>query len=155
MCDSVAAILLFPTSQVLSLPSRTFCARYFIDRGLILLVSSRSFDMIISAFTKHSDHPTVTGLKEQGVQTSQELALVLPSDVMSILHSAEPNEIVLQVTKCLQLEESALKEPTQEIKDKVRRLARLLKKENRKDVVEHLRKIVPAGTTGEKITLTG
>ena len=74
---------------------------------------------------------------------------------MSILHSAEPNEIVLQVTKCLQLEESALKEPTQETKDKVRGLARLLKRENRKDVVEHLRKIVPAGTTGEELSLAG
>ena len=98
-------------------------------------------------FTKHS---AIKGLKEQDARAPQELALVLPSDVMSILHSAEPNEIVLQVTKCLQLEESALKEPTQETKDKVRRLARLLKRENRKDVVEHLRKIVPAGTTGEK-----
>ena len=89
-------------------------------------------------------------MKEQDARAPQELALVLPSGVMSILHSAEPNEIVLQVTKFLQLEESALKEPTQETKHKVRRLARLLKKENRKDVVEHLRKIVPAGTTGEK-----
>ena len=109
---------------------------------------------MIYVFPTHSDHLTVTGLKEQGGQVSQELALVLPSGVMSILNSAEPNEIVFPVTKCLQLEESALKEPTQETKDEVCDLPRLLKKENRKDVVEHLREIVPAGTTGEKITLT-
>ena len=97
----------------------------------------------------------MTRLKEQGAQTSQELALVLPSGVMSILHSAEPNEVVVQVAKYLQLDESALKEPTQETKHKVRRLTRLLKNMNRKDVVEHLRKIVPAGTTGEELSLAG
>ena len=89
-------------------------------------------------------------MKEQEAETSQEL-VVLPNDVMSLVRSSEPNIIVLQVTKCLQLEESALKEPTQEIKHKVRCVARLLKKENRKDVVEQLRKIVPAGTTGEEL----
>lgn len=69
---------------------------------------------------------------------------------MSSLCSADPEEIVLRVTECLELEESALKEPTQETKQKVRCFAGILKKENRRDVVEHLRKIVPAGITGEK-----
>ena len=77
------------------------------------------------------------------------MALALPSDVISILHCAEPaTEIVQRATEYLQLDEAALMEPSADTRQKVRCLANQMKKSNRVDGVRHLRTLVPNGTTG-------
>ena len=56
--------------------------------------------------------------------------------------------VVVPILDKLQLSQKALTNPVPETTRVVRCLARIAKRENRTDVVEHLRKITSAGTAG-------
>jgi len=79
-----------------------------------------------------------------------ETSLVLPVDVLGILQSKtnNPKEVVDKLIENLQLEHTSLEQPEPETRKWIRCLARNAKYSNRRDVVEHLRQITPAGTTG-------
>ena len=63
--------------------------------------------------------------------------------------ASDPKDIVIQFQETLQLDPASLKNPKRETKQLIRHLAVKAKSENRTDVVQHLRGIVPAGTTGK------
>ena len=77
--------------------------------------------------------------------------MALPEDVLKSLisRSCDSKEVVSQFKEALQLDESALKKPDIQTKRKIRCLARQAKCSDRSDVIEQLRDITPAGTTGE------
>ena len=56
---------------------------------------------------------------------------------------------MIQFQEALQLEPASLISPEPETKSMIRGLALRAKSEKRDDLVRHLRKITPAGTTGE------
>ena len=76
--------------------------------------------------------------------------LALPEGVVKSIksQSCDPEGVVVQLQENLQLNPSALDNPEPETKRWIRCLANAAKSENRKDVVQHLRTITPAGTTG-------
>lgn len=86
----------------------------------------------------------------QGMETSEGQALTLsPSVEVALLsQSCEAQEVVNRLLEDLQLEQSCLKHPEPETKSMIRCLARKAKCSSRLDVVERLRKVTPAGTTG-------
>ena len=73
-------------------------------------------------------------------------ALVLPNDVL--LEKSDANHVIGQLLESLSLEHEALKDPDSETKRQIRCLCLQAKSLQRLDVVERLRKIAPAGTTG-------
>ena len=85
--------------------------------------------------------------------TRKELAL--PENVKSSIQSisfrstSDVKDIVNQFQENLQLEPASLTSPEPETKSMIRGLALRAKSEKRDDLVRHLRKITPAGTTGE------
>ena len=90
---------------------------------------------------------------------NEEKAIVLPRKVVELLSwkSTDPKEIVLQLEKSLQVDQSSLEQPGTETKKLIRYVASKAKRLDRLDVVKHLREITPAGTTGELLIrlLTG
>ena len=76
---------------------------------------------------------------------------VLPRDVVESLVSRtrDPEEIVHQLMKNLNLDKTCLKELTPETMSMIRCFAAKEKISNWFDVVKHLRDIAPAGTSGE------
>lgn len=79
------------------------------------------------------------------------LALALPDGVMQSMHcqTSDPKDIVVQLQESLQLGSGFLENPEPKTKQWIRCLAIKAKSEHRTDVVEYLRQIAPAGTTGE------
>jgi len=77
-------------------------------------------------------------------------SLVLPFDVVGALQSKtdDPKEVVEKLIENLQLEHTSLNQPEPETRKWIRCLARNANSLNRLDVVEYLRQITPAGTTG-------
>jgi len=61
----------------------------------------------------------------------------------------DAKDVVLQLKDTMQLDQASLEKPDLETKTLIRRFARTAKDSNRLDVVQHLREIVPAGTTGK------
>jgi len=86
----------------------------------------------------------------QGMETSEGRALALsPSVEVALLsQSCEAQEVVNRLLEDLQLEQSCLEHPEPETKRMIRCLARKAKCSSRLDVVERLREVTPAGTTG-------
>ena len=82
---------------------------------------------------------------------SKEKSLALPGKVVEslLLPSCDPKEIVLQLKENLPFDQRDLKQPTPETTRMIRCLVAKAKDTNRIDVVNHLREITPAGTTGE------
>ena len=78
-------------------------------------------------------------------------AIVLPHDVQESLlsQSSDAREVVRQLQETLQPDQASLQEPGPETKQLIRCLARTAKDLNRLDVLENLREITPAGTTGK------
>ncbi|XP_068676713.1 uncharacterized protein [Montipora foliosa] len=74
----------------------------------------------------------------------------LPSDVVESVmsDSCHPEEIVRKLKESLHLDEKCLEQPNPETKRTIRCLAKRAKDSKRIDVVEYLREITPAGTTG-------
>ena len=85
-----------------------------------------------------------------------EKSIALPHDVLQCIQtqSKEPKEIVVQFQECLQLTPAELENPEPGTQRWIRRLANEAKSQNRIDVVEYLRTITPAGTTGTSTTKT-
>ena len=79
-----------------------------------------------------------------------ETSLVLPNDVLEILHTntCNPEEVVDKFIENLQLERTSLEQPNPETRKWIRCLARNANCLNRLDVVEYLRQITAAGATG-------
>ena len=85
-----------------------------------------------------------------------EKSLALRHDVLPCIQteSSDPKEIVVQFQECLQLTPADLKNPEPETQRWIRYLANEAKSQNRSEIIEYLRKIVPAGTTGTLTTTT-
>jgi len=77
-----------------------------------------------------------------------ERALALPVGVLESLKSCDPKDIVSKLKESLELNQDAIEQPDPTTKRLIRYLARQAKSSARLDVVEHLREILPAGTTG-------
>ena len=77
-------------------------------------------------------------------------AIALPCEVQEslLLHTSDAREVVRQLQETLQLDQASLQEPGPETKQLIRCLARTAKDAKRLDVLEHLREITPAGTSG-------
>ncbi|KAJ7370324.1 hypothetical protein OS493_033121 [Desmophyllum pertusum] len=76
-------------------------------------------------------------------------ALVLNTGVLESLQSTcDASDVVARLQDNLQLNQAALAAPEPETTRMIRCLATIAKNENRLDVVQHLRQITPAGTTG-------
>ena len=77
-------------------------------------------------------------------------SLALPCEVLTTLQTqlCNPENVVDKLLQNLQLEKESLKQPEPETIKWIRCLARNANNLNRLDVVEHLRQITPAGTTG-------
>ena len=86
---------------------------------------------------------------------NDEKVLALPSKALESLfsQSSDPKEFVLQLKHCMQLDQASLEKPDPETKRLIRCLATKAKQSNRLDVIEQLREITPAGTTGEVVTV--
>lgn len=80
-------------------------------------------------------------------------SLALPEKVVESLLSrtCDPKEIVRQLIEELQVSRASLEHPEPETKRMIRCLARKAKSSNKFDVVNHLREIAPAGTTGPRL----
>lgn len=89
-------------------------------------------------------------LDTQGIETSERQALALPFSVEAALlsHSCDAQEVVNRLQEDLQLEQSCLEHPGPKTKRMIRCLARKAKCSSRFDVVQRLREVTPAGTTG-------
>jgi len=81
-------------------------------------------------------------------EVNEEQALALPDLVVESLKSQSLEQIVSQLKESLQLDQASLEHPDPNIKKLIRCLARTAKCSNRLDVVEYMREIAPAGTSG-------
>ncbi|KAJ7375429.1 N-chimaerin [Desmophyllum pertusum] len=90
------------------------------------------------------------GLIMQGVKCQEDgdQALVLLSGALDALQLQTPSDVVARLQESLPLEQASLKQPDQETKRRIRYLCMKAKSTNRLDVVEKLREMTPAGTTG-------
>lgn len=86
---------------------------------------------------------------------NQERALAVRSSVLEHLSSkwCDPKLVLSKLKETLQLDQASLEQPDSDIKKQIRCLAREASCSNRPDVVEYLREITPAGTTGECLGL--
>lgn len=85
----------------------------------------------------------------ESADRGQAQTLALPCAVQNALELCDPKDVVVRLQEELQLENSSLENPVLETKKMIRCLARNAKCSNRLDVVEHLRDVTPAGTTGK------
>lgn len=80
--------------------------------------------------------------------------LVLSSGAIDFLHStSNASSVVVPILNKLQLSQEALTNPLPETTRIVRSLVRIAKRENRYDVVKHLKEMTPAGTAGSFLSL--
>ena len=82
---------------------------------------------------------------------NQEKALAVRSSVFEHLSSksCDAELVVSKLKETLRLDQASLEQPDSDTKKQIRCLAREASRCNRPDVVEYLREITPAGTTGE------
>jgi len=86
--------------------------------------------------------------KEMETSEGQVLTLSSAVQVALLSQSCDAKEVVRRLKGELQLEQSPLEHPEPETQKIIRCLARKAKCSSRLDVVEHLREVTPAGTTG-------
>ena len=81
----------------------------------------------------------------------KEKALAVRSSVFEHLSSksCDAELVVSKLKETLRLDQASLEQPDSDTKKQIRCLAREASRCNRPDVVEYLREITPAGTTGE------
>ena len=81
---------------------------------------------------------------------NQEKALAVRSSMFEHLSSksCDAELVVSKLKETLQLDQASLEQPDSDTKKQIRCLAREASRCNRPDVVEYLREITPAGTTG-------
>ncbi|KAJ7363165.1 hypothetical protein OS493_011443, partial [Desmophyllum pertusum] len=83
------------------------------------------------------------------IEEKETKTLILSTGVLESLQSAcDASAVVARLQDNLQVNQAALADPEPETTRMVRCLATIAKNENRLDVVQHLRQITPAGTTG-------
>ena len=84
---------------------------------------------------------------------NEDKPLVLPETVVEspLSESSHPIEIVLQLKQSLQRDRASLKDPGPDTKKLIRFMSRKAENSERLDVVNYLREITPAGTTGELV----
>ena len=85
-------------------------------------------------------------------EETEDKSLSLSDGVLQTIQSqsSDCKDIVARFQECLQLTDpAALKNPEPETKRWIRCLASTAKSQNRTDLVEYLRTITPAGTTGK------
>ena len=82
---------------------------------------------------------------------NQEKALAVRSTVFEHLSSksCDAKLVVSKLKETLRLDQASLEQPDSDTKKQIRCLAREASRSKRPDVVEYLREITPAGTTGE------
>ena len=82
---------------------------------------------------------------------NQEKALAVCSSVFEHLSSksCDAELVVSKLKETLRLDQASLEQPDSDSKKQIRCFAREASRCNRPDVVEYLREITPAGTTGE------
>ncbi|KAJ7375428.1 hypothetical protein OS493_002193 [Desmophyllum pertusum] len=94
----------------------------------------------------------IWGFAKQGVKClgDGEQALVLSSGVLEALQlqTCDPSDVVARLQESLPKEQASLEQPHPETKRRIRCLCMKAKSTNRLDVVEKLREMTPAGTTG-------
>ena len=85
------------------------------------------------------------------ILANKERALAVRSNVFDHLTSkiCDAKQIVDQLQETLEWNQASLEQPNHEEKKWIRSLTRKARRSERLDVVEHVREITPAGTTGE------
>ena len=85
------------------------------------------------------------------ILANKERALAVRSNVFDHLTSKvyDAKQIVHRLQETLEWNQASLEQPNHEAKKWIRSLTREARRSERLDVVEHLREITPAGTTGE------
>ena len=99
----------------------------------------------------HSKASTVLSIKHYYIffVEKETKTIVLSTGVLESLQSAcDASAVIARLQDNLQLNQAALSDPEPETTRMIRCLATIAKNENRLDVVQHLRQITPAGTTG-------
>ncbi len=86
---------------------------------------------------------------------SKEVALLCEVQESLLSQSCDAKEVVHQLLETVKLDQSSLKQPEPETKKLIRCFARNAEDSNRRDVFGYLRKITPAGTTGESVVGQG
>ena len=81
--------------------------------------------------------------------------IVLPGELQESLlsQSCDAKAVVLRLKETKQLDQASLENPDLETRTLIRCFARKAKDSKRLDVVQHLRKITPAGTAGKSAKL--
>ena len=81
--------------------------------------------------------------------------IALPGELQKSLlsQSCGAKDVVVHLKETMQLDQASLEKPDLETRTLIHRFAREAKESNRLDVVQHLRKITPAGTTGKSAKL--
>ena len=87
------------------------------------------------------------------ILANKERALAVRSNVFDHLTSKvyDAKQIVHRLQETLEWNQASLEQPNHEAKKWIRSLAREARRSERLDVVEYLREITPAGTTGESV----
>ena len=82
---------------------------------------------------------------------SERKEIALPGELQKSLlsQSCDAKDIVLQLKETKHLDQASLEKPDLETRTLIRCFARKAKDSKRLDVVQHLREITPAGTTGK------
>lgn len=80
---------------------------------------------------------------------NEAMAIFLSTGLVKSLQStSDASNVVAQLRETLELTQEAMENPDPESTRLIRSFAMIAKGENRLDVVEHLRQMTPAGTTG-------
>ena len=86
-----------------------------------------------------------------------EKAIAIPDEVSTALtsRSCDSEQVICQLKESFQLDQSSLEKPDCQTKQLIRCFARKAELSNRVDVINRLREMTPAGTTGAcRISLT-
>ena len=78
----------------------------------------------------------------------EEPALSLPAKVLEILQTNDAADVVDEFQSSLKIDEASLRQPDTDTKRWVRCLFKTAVREEKLDLVRHLRQITSAGTTG-------
>lgn len=89
----------------------------------------------------------IVGNPEEGLATRSSIFEHLSSK------SCDAKQVVRQLTETLQLDQASLEQPDPDTRKRIQSLVKEARRCDRLDVVEYLRNITPAGTTGECVSV--
>lgn len=78
----------------------------------------------------------------------EESVLSLPDNVLKSVQTMDKEDVVEEFKRSLRIGEASLQQPDEDTKRWVRCLFKTAARKDRDDLVQHLRQITPAGTTG-------